>query len=266
MRVLITGASDGIGKETARQLSRQGHSIVMIGRDNKKSRSARAEIQAGAEGEVDLLTADLSDMKSVVILAEQIMNKFSDVKILINNAAIIRTEHILTSDNFEETFAVNYLSHFLLTRKLLDVLKQNAPSRIINVSSMVHESGSIDFDDLQSSRSYNPSRAYAQSKVAMVLFTQELHKRYFKDGISANALHPGVINTKLLHVLFSGGSAVEQGAETPVYLATSKEVEGISGKYFVNKQEAYSRFLEEGESQARRLWEISEELLSQYIS
>src|SRR6056297_2549077 len=265
MRVFITGASDGIGKETARQLSRQGHSIVMIGRDNGKSRSAHAEIQAGAESEVELLTADLSDMKSVKTLAEQLITNFSDVKVLINNAAVIRTERILTSDNFEETLAVNYLSHFLLTRKLLDALKQNAPSRIINVSSMVHESGSIDFDDLQSSRSYNPSRAYAQSKVAMVLFTRELHRRYFKDGISANALHPGVIKTKLLHVLFSGGASVEKGAETSVYLTSSKEVEGISGKYFVDKQETYSRFLDEGESQARRLWEISEELLSQYI-
>jgi len=264
MRVLITGASDGIGKETARQLSRQGHSIIMIARDNEKSRSARAEVQAETAGEVDLLTADLSDMESVAVLAEQLINNFQDTKVLINNAAVIRTERILTSDNFEETFAVNYLSHFLLTHKLLDVLKRNAPSRIVNVSSMVHESGSIDFEDLQSSRSYNPSRTYAQSKVAMVLFTRELHRRYFKDGVSANALHPGVIDTKLLHVLFSGGASVEKGAETPVYLASSKEVEGISGKYFVNKQEAHSRFLEEGENQARRLWEISEELLSQY--
>ncbi len=265
MRVLITGASDGIGKETARQLSRQGHSIVMVGRDNRKSISAHSEIQAEAKSEVDLLTADFASMESVSRLADEVSGSFPDLQVLVNNAAVIRTERVVTADGFEETFAVNYLAHFLLTYKLLNLLRNNAPSRVVNVSSMVHESGSIDFEDLHSERSYNPSRAYAQSKVAMVLFTRELHGRYFKEGISSNALHPGVINTKLLHVLFSGGASVEQGARTPAYLAASEEVEGVSGKYFVNKRPAFSRFLDEPDHKARRLWELSESLLSHYL-
>ncbi len=265
MRILITGATDGIGKETARQLARQGHSMVMVGRDNSKSRSALSEVQAEAVSDVDLLTADFADMESVSLLAGRVKEAYPDLQVLINNAAVIRTERILTSDGFEETFAVNYLSHFLFTYKLLDLLRKNAQSRIVNVSSMVHESGSIDFENLQSQRSYNPSRAYAQSKVAMVLFTRELHNRYYPQGISSNSLHPGVINTKLLHVLFSGGASVKEGAQTSVYLAASPEVEAVSGKYFINKKPAYSRFLEESDNKARRLWELSESLISHYL-
>lgn len=265
MRILVTGATDGIGKETARQLARQGHSIVMIGRDNSKSRTALAEVQTAAQAEVDLLTADLAEMESVSILADEVKQHFPDVEVLINNAAVIRTERVVTSDGFEETLAVNYLSHFLLTYKILDLLRKNAPSRIVNVSSMVHESGSIDFEDLQSERSYNPSRAYAQSKVAMVLFTRELHNRFFAQGISANALHPGVIKTKLLHVLFSGGATVEKGALTSVYLAASPAAEGVSGKYYVDAQPAYSRFLEGPDHNARGLWEKSEALLTKFL-
>lgn len=265
MRILITGATDGIGKETARQLARQGHSIVMVGRDNSKSRAALAEVQAEAQSAVDLLTADLAEMESVSILADEVKDNFPDLQVLINNAAVIRTERIVTSDGLEETFAVNYLSHFLLTYKIIEILRKNAPSRIVNVSSMVHESGSIDFEDLQSERSYNPSRAYAQSKVAMVLFTRELHNRFFRQGISANSLHPGVIKTKLLHVLFSGGAAVEKGAQTTVYLAASQEVDGGSGRYYVDKQPAHSKFLEGPDNKSRRLWEKSEELLAQFL-
>ncbi len=265
MRILITGATDGIGKETARQLARQGHSIVMVGRDSSKSRSALAEVQAEAHSEVDLLTAELAEMESVSILAEEVKRTFPDIEVLINNAAVIRTERIVTSDGFEETLSVNYLSHFLLTYKIIDVLQKNSPSRIVNVSSMVHESGSIDFEDLQSERSYNPSRAYAQSKVAMVLFTRELHNRFFTQGITANALHPGVIKTKLLHVLFSGGASVEKGAKTSVYLADSQEVEGVSGRYYVDKKPAHSKFLEGPDNKARRLWEKSEGLLTKFL-
>lgn len=265
MRILITGATDGIGKETARQLSKQGHKVVMVGRDNGKSRSALSDVQAEAVSSVDLLTADFANMESVALLADRVNEEYPDLQALINNAAVIRTERITTIDGFEETFAVNYLSHFLLTYKLLDLLRKNAPGRIVNVSSMVHESGSIDFEDLQSQRSYNPSRAYAQSKVAMVLFTRELHNRYYPQSISANSLHPGVIKTKLLHVLFSGGASVEKGAETSVYLAASPEAESVSGKYFVNKIPAYSRFLEEPDHTARRLWELSENLLVRFL-
>ena len=265
MRILITGATDGIGKETARQLARQGHRILMVGRDSNKSRSALAEIRAEAASEVNLLTADFAEMESVSILADEVKNNFPDTEVLINNAAVIRTERIITSDGFEETFAVNYLAHFLLTYKILNLLRKNAPSRIVNVSSMVHESGSIDFEDLQSERSYNPSRAYAQSKVAMVLFTRELHSRFFSEGISANSLHPGVIKTKLLHVLFSGGASVEQGARTLLYLAASQEANGVSGKYFVDKQPSYSKFIDGPDSKARHLWKMSEELLANFL-
>ncbi len=265
MRILITGATDGIGKETARQLGVKGHDIIMVGRESEKSRRAHLEIESEAAGEVALEKCDLSDMTLVRALADRVKNSFQDVDVVINNAAVIRTDRLITPDGFEETFAVNYLAPFLLTHRLLPMLIKNKPSRIVNVSSMVHESGSIDFEDLQSERSYNPSRAYAQSKVALVLFTRELHRRFYKHGISSNALHPGVIRTKLLHVLFSGGAPVERGAENSVYLASSDEVEHISGKYFVNEKPAYSRFLEGPDNKARRLWDISLELLKEYI-
>jgi NAD(P)-dependent dehydrogenase (short-subunit alcohol dehydrogenase family) len=284
MRIVITGATDGIGKETASQLAAKGHNIVAVGRPGKKSEHAAAEIERRAGGDaaggaaaagtdagsrkagsVDLLTADLADMSSVAGLAGRITGDFPDLQVLVNNAAVVRKKRRETVDGLEETFAVNYLSHFLLTLKLLPLLEQNAPARIVNVSSMVHETGSIDLDDLQSERRYSASHVYARSKVAMVLFTRELARRLEGTGVTANALHPGVINTKLLHVLFAGGASVERGAETTVYLADSPEVEGTSGGYFKNSRPARSPFLEGDDHDARRLWESSERLLEDFL-
>ncbi len=266
MRIAITGATDGIGKETARQLARKHHKIVLIGRPGDKSERTLAQLRAEApDTEVELLTADLSVMSSVRNLADQLGTDYPDLQVLINNAAVIRTTRITTPDGFEETFAVNYLAHFLLTRTLLDKLKENAPARIVNVSSMVHETGRIDFEDLQAEGGYNPSVAYAQSKVAMVLFTRELAGRLDGSGVTANALHPGVIDTKLLHVLFSGGSPVEKGAETMVFLAEDPSVETRTGLYWVRKKPAPSPFLQGDDSIARRLWEKSEQLLEAWL-
>ncbi len=264
MRTAITGASDGIGKETAARLAEQGHSVVVIGRPGEKSERAVEEI--GRRGpRVELLTADFSHMDSVRDLADRIAADYPDLQVLVNNAAVIRKKRRETVDGLEETFAVNYLSHFLLTTRLLPLLEENAPARIVNVSSMVHESGDIDFEDLQAERGYDPSFVYAQSKVAMVIFTRELARRLKGTGVTANALHPGVINTKLLHVLFAGGAPVERGAETSVYLASSPEVEGISGRYFKNSRPARSRFLEGDDADARRLWEMSEQLIDPFV-
>lgn len=267
MRIAITGATDGIGKETARRLARKGHSIVMIGRPGAKSDEAIKEIRSEAGGlEIDLLTADLAYMASVRKLADRLAAGYPDLQVLVNNAAVIRTSRNLTPDGFEETFAVNYLAHFLLTLRLLENLKLNTPARIVNVSSMVHETGDLDLEDLQSGRHYNPSAAYAQSKVAMVLFTRELAARLDGSGVTANSLHPGVIDTRLLHVLFSGGAPVERGAETPVYLADDPTVEGTTGLYWVRKQPAHSPFLQGDPALARSLWEKSEQLLEAWLT
>jgi NAD(P)-dependent dehydrogenase (short-subunit alcohol dehydrogenase family) len=165
----------------------------------------------------------------------------------------------------EHTFAVNHLAHFLLVTRLLDLLKANAPSRVVVVSSMTHESGRVDLSDLQSQRSYDGMSAYAQSKRANVLFVQELAKRLEGTGVTANALHPGVIATKLLHEYFSGGAPVTDGAKTSVYLATSQEIGSVTGEYFRNRRPASSTALEGDGSTAEQLWRRSEELISEIL-
>jgi NAD(P)-dependent dehydrogenase (short-subunit alcohol dehydrogenase family) len=266
MRIAITGATDGIGKETARQLARRGHHIVMIGRPGAKSEEALRQVgKEASNADVHMLTADLGVMSSVRALADRLAEEYPDLQVLVNNAAVIRTSRNLTVDGFEETLAINYLSHFLLTHRLLATLTRNAPARIVNVSSMVHETGRLDLEDLQSERHYSASEAYAQSKVAMVLFTRELSTRLKGTGVTVNALHPGVINTKLLHVLFSGGSPIEQGAETPVFLAVDPSVEGKTGLYWVRKQPAPSPYLEGSPDLARALWAESEKLLEPWV-
>ncbi len=269
---LITGATSGIGKATATGLANMGASVVMIGRDRGRGEAALAEVKEKSTGaSLNLMLADLSSQEEIRRLADEVKESYPRVDVLINNAGVIRSERITTADGLETTFAVNHLAHFLLTNLLLDALKASAPSRIVNVASGEQRNGTIDFDDLQGEKGYKGAKAYSQSKLATVLFTYELARRLEGTGVSANCLHPGVVGTNL----GSGVSGVfgvtvralkplmkspEKGAQTSVYLASSPEVEGVSGRYFAKKAEARSSDASYDERLARRLWEASADL------
>jgi NAD(P)-dependent dehydrogenase (short-subunit alcohol dehydrogenase family) len=218
------------------------------------------------------MLADLSSQEEIRRLTDEFKEAHPRLDVLINNAGVIRSKRVASADGIEMTFAVNHLAHFLLTNLLLELLKATAPSRIVNVSSGEQRNGTIDFDDLQGEKGYKTAKAYSQSKLANVLFTYELARRLEGTGVSANCLHPGAgVRTNL----GSGVSGVfgltvralrplmkspEKGAETSIYLASSAEVEGLSGGYFVKKAEARSSDVSHDERIARRLWEASAEL------
>jgi retinol dehydrogenase 14 len=269
---LITGATSGIGKATAMGLAIMGASVVMVGRDRGRGEAAMAEIkESSGNASVDLMLADISSQEEIRRLADEFKEAYPRLDVLINNAGVFRSKRITTADGIETTFAVNHLAYFLLTNLLLDVLKASAPSRIVNVSSGAQSNGIIDFDDLQGEKGYKGTKAYSQSKLANVLFTYELARRLEGTGVTANCLHPGAVRTNF----GSGSSGVfglmvralrplmispEKGAETSIYLASSPEVEGLSGRYFVKKAEARSSDKSYDAGLARRLWDVSTEL------
>jgi len=270
---LITGATSGIGKATAMGLANMGASVVMVGRDRGRGEAALAEVKEGsANASVDLLLADLSSQEDIRRLAGEFKEAHPRLDVLINNAGVIRSKRVASADGIEMTFAINHLAHFLLTNLLLDLLRATAPSRIVNVSSGEQRNGTIDFDDLQGEKGYKTAKAYGQSKLANVLFTYELARRLEGTGVSANCLHPGAgVRTNLgsgvsgvfgftVRALTPLMKSPEKGAETSIYLASSAEVEGLSGGYFVKKAEARSSDESHDERIARRLWEASAEL------
>ena len=265
---LVTGASAGIGQATALGLARLGATVIMVGRNQARGEAAQAEIrQQSGNDKVDLLLADLSSQTEIRSLAAEINSRYVELHVLINNAAIIPQQRQETADHLEMQFAVNHLAYFLLTNLLLDKLKASAPARIVNVASQVHANGVINFDDLQASRNYHPSQVYRNTKLANVLFTYELARRLRGSGVTANCLHPGVVATDLLndymgvpHGQRGRGMDASKGAQTSLYLATSPEVAGTSGKYYVNQESQRSAAVSYDENLARRLWQVSAEL------
>ena len=270
---LITGATSGIGKATAMGLANMGASVVMVGRDRDRGEAALAEIKEGSGNDsVDLMLADLSSQVQVRRLAYEFKKAYPRLDVLINNAGGFHSKRITTADGLETTFAVNHLAYFLLTNLLLDVLEASAPSRVVNVSSGDHSNGTIDFDDLQGEKGYKGAKAYSQSKLANVLFTFELARRLEGTGVTANCLHPGAgVRTNFgsgvsgifgftVRALRPLMKSPEKGAETSIYLASSPEVQGLSGRYFVKKAGARSSDASRDERTARGLWEVSAEL------
>lgn len=267
---LVTGANSGIGFETARGLARMGAHVVMVCRDKERGEAARRKIIATTSNKsVDLLIADISSQIQVRRLAEQVKSRYKRLDVLINNAGISIGEPIKSVDGIELTFATNYLGHFLLTELLLEILKASAPSRIINVSSFVHRwTGGIEFDDLQRKKKFSGVQAYAQSKLAMLMFTYELARRLKGSPVTVNALNPGLVNTNLGNDLtgflkVAGASlksvaiTPEKGARTSIYLASSPEVATISGKYFFKKRAKASSRASYDTKSWRKLWTIS---------
>ena len=261
--VLITGSTDGIGKQTARELAGMGYHINVHGRNKQSVDLAINEMNASVDNaKISGIEADLSSLSQVHKLADEIKNKYERLDVLINNAGVYMNKYVLTEDGYEMTFAVNHLSHFLLTNLLLDIIKKSDDGRIINVSSMAHQSGKIDWNNLNSERSFNPYGAYATSKIANILFTKELAEKLNGTTVTTNALHPGVITTKLLKAGFSiTGSSVKKGAETSVFLATSSEVRNVNGEYFVDKKISRSHPLTYDKSSSKKFWDVSAEMV-----
>jgi NAD(P)-dependent dehydrogenase (short-subunit alcohol dehydrogenase family) len=264
---LITGATDGIGLETARQLLRRGWHVLIHGRnEDKAGRTAAAVVREIAGSQATAVWGDLSDMAQVAQLSRQVAARAPLLDVVINNAGVYERHRRLTVDGLEATMAVNHFAPFLLTRRLLPQLGAGPAGRIITVSSIAHQSGSLDVNDLTFARRYDAYAAYAASKLANVLFTAELAKRLAGTHITANALHPGVIGTKLLHAAFAiAGASVEVGARTSVYLAASEKVSGVSGKYFDDCREARPSAQARDAELAGRLWAASERELARFM-
>ncbi len=268
-RVLVTGSTDGIGYETARQLLNAGMHVLVHGRNEAKATraaSALARLLPGASATP--VWGDLSSMRKVAALADQVQSLAPVLDVLINNAGVYAQRRELTIDGFELTMAVNHFAPYLLTRLIGPLVSRAPTGRIITVSSMAHQGASIDVDDLNFESGFDGYRAYATSKLANILFTRALARRLSGAGasVTANCLHPGVIDTKLLHAGFRiKGAPVEQGARTSVFLATSGDVAHVSGKYFDNCREATPSRLARDEKLADKLWARSEDLVSAYL-
>lgn len=263
--ILVTGSTDGIGLQTARDLAGLGHEVVLHGRSEEKVARARDAI-ARTVPEADLLAvhADLADLGAVAHMAHDLAARLPRLDVLINNAGVYLSERKTSRDGFEMTLAVNHLAHFLLTNLLLPLLKKSAAPRVVTVSSIAHTSGRIDFDDINCERGYNGYHAYANSKLANALFAYELARR--EPWLTSNSLHPGVIGTKLLHAGFSmQGASVESGARTSVYLATSAEVAKVSGKYFIDCSVAAPSAQAHDAQLAQRLWAWSEQAVGGFL-
>ncbi|KAM4772253.1 retinol dehydrogenase 13 [Rhinophrynus dorsalis] len=277
--VIVTGANTGIGKETALELAKRGGRIIMACRDMEKCENAAREIRGKTlNHNVFAKHLDLASTKSIKEFAKNILEEEEKVDILINNAAVMRCPHWKTEDNFEMQFGVNHLGHFLLTNLLLDKMKNSGDSRIVNVSSLAHIAGEIDFEDLNwEKKKYDTKAAYCQSKLANVLFTNELVKRLQGTGVTANSLHPGVADTELgrhtgMHKSAFSSTVLgplfwflikspKQAAQPSVYLAVAEDLKGVSGKYFNGLKEKEPAPQALDEETARKLWEESARLV-----
>lgn len=262
--VLVTGATDGIGRQTALELLKRGYRVFVHGRTREKAEAVSAELaREVSAGAAEPLFADLSSMAEVRRLAAETQAKTEKLDVLINNAGVFLHERKLTPDGFEMTFAVNHLAPFLLTHLVLPSLRKSAAARIVTVSSIAHNRGNIDFADLRLDRHYHGYAAYAASKLANVLFAHEMARRLRGTKITSNALHPGVIGTKLLRSGFGmGGGTVAEGAATSVRLASDPALASVTGKYFSDAREASSSALSHDRALAKRLYEVSAELVS----
>lgn len=278
---LVTGATSGIGKATALKLAEMGASLILISRNANKGKIVCEQIKKETNNDnIAFYKLDLSLMKEVKETAQKIHSDFDHIDVLINNAGARFLDHIVTKEGIEQTLALNHLSHFLLTNLLLDRLKESSSARIINISSGTHSSGNGVIENITNSSEYDGRKQYANSKLANILFTYELAGRLENANIAVNAVDPGGVATNfarnngliswLRHRIYylTKGTLLtpKQGCETVVYLATSPEVEGVTGKYFTNKKEVKSSSISYESNIAKKLWEMSEEITSRQLT
>jgi retinol dehydrogenase-12 len=272
---LITGGTSGIGEITARELARKGATVVVVGRSRQRCDATIARIREATGSEsVAAMVADLSAQAEVRRLAQEFRSQCPKLDVLINNAGAIFTKRHESPDGIELTFALNHLAYFLLTDLLLDTLKASAPARVVNVASFAHTMvKGINFDDIESRKRYRGFPVYGMSKLANILFSRELSHRLAGTGVTSNSLHPGFVRTRFTEGKGLGWAfgllekaiaiSPEEGAKTSIYLASSPEVEGVSGKYFVKSKEATPSRAAQDDEAARRLWDLSVEMTGQ---
>jgi NAD(P)-dependent dehydrogenase (short-subunit alcohol dehydrogenase family) len=273
--VLITGGSSGMGKAAAVELAKLGYFVIFISRNKERGEKALRDIktESGSE-DVRLMLCDLGDIKSIRKFAEEFKLSYSRLDILINNAGVILPERHETKDGYELQFGVNHLGHFLLTNLLLETIINSAPSRIINVASGAHKVGKIHFQDINFKKNFNLIKAYAQSKLANILFTYELADRLKNTEVTVNCLHPGAVATQMginrktgfgtfiTRMLKPFFQTPKEGASTAIYLAASDEVKKVTGKYFYKRKPIKSSKLSYDRELAEKLWKLSEELVN----
>jgi NAD(P)-dependent dehydrogenase (short-subunit alcohol dehydrogenase family) len=278
---MVTGASSGIGKEIAFGLAAQGARVFMVCRNAERANQVREDIvRSTGNGDVECLLADLSSQQQVRDLVSNFHSGHDRLHVLVNNAGVIMDSRVMTVDGIEMTFAVNYLAYFMMANLLADLLKAGAPARIINLTSAVHRTVSLDFDNLQGEKKYNRDSAYAQSKLADIVFSYELGRRLEGTDVTVNCVCPGAVSSRLwenssrlvngfFKLLMKGPG---EGARLPLYLACSQDVEGQSCSYFQTGQHLKMSKVNTGKKAARssaetyrqevadRLWEVSERL------
>lgn len=277
--VLITGGTSGIGRATAEGLARMGARLVITGRDRGRAEATALQIRGAGSGQVDVLIADLSSQAEVRRLADEVLQRYPRIDVLVNNVGGYWNTRRVTVDGLERTFALNHLAPFLLTSLLVQRLRRSTPSRVVTVSPNAQALGRMEFDDLQGAESYSGSRAYSQSKLANVLFTYELARRLQASSagtqavVTANALHPGVVSTSfgtedpagvqrvLIPFLRPLMRSPAQGAATSIRLASAPELEQVTGRFFVKEQPRRSSRRSYDETVAARLWQVSAELV-----
>jgi len=270
---LITGATSGIGKETAVALGKLGANIVFTARDEEKGKITKKElIDRSGNGNIEFLYCDLSSLQSVKDCSDNFRSGHNRLDVLINDAGTWERERKLSKDGIELTFAVNHLAHFLLTNLLLDRLKVSAPSRVIGLSSGLH-GGTINFDDIGFEKNFRGLKAYRQSKLAVLLFIKELARRLQGTSVTANCVMPGIVDTGLSRnsgIVSRGvfkliATSPAKGARTSIYLASSPDVEKISGEYFIKKKIAKSSKESNDPLLAERLWEVSTKYVEKWL-
>jgi retinol dehydrogenase 14 len=272
--VLITGGTGGIGKATAIGLATLGARVGITGRDLARVEQAAADIRAASGNPaVDAFAADMTSQAEVRRLAAAVLNAYPRLNVLVNNVGGFWAHRHETADGLEHTFALNHLAAFLLTNLLVDRLKASAPARVVTVASHVQAEGRIDFDDLEGAHSYSGQRAYSQSKLASVMFTNELARRLEGTGVTANSLHPGVVRTNfgaedqawlftvVSHVVLPFLKTPAQGAQTSIYLASSPNMDGVTGEFFANGKPKTANKVAYDTDMAARLWQVSAELV-----
>ena len=266
--ILITGATDGIGKQTALELAGMGARILLHGRDPERLEVTRAQIQAATQSTtIALYLADFADLQQVKAMANVLLEKEERLDVLINNAGVYAQQPALSAQGYELSFAVNHLAHFLLTMLLLDAIQSSAPARIVVVSSASHSSCDIDYENLTHLQNFHGWDAYLRSKLANILFTYSLAEKIKGSDVTANCLHPGAVDTKMLNAAFPSmqGINLSQGAANSVYLASSPDVEGISGKYFRKLQPSEPSAISYDRDAQERLWHYSEQAVAAYL-
>jgi len=273
---VITGATSGIGFETALALAKKDHAIFMLVRDVEKGEAVRQQIIAETKNQdIQVIYCDLADLKTVKAAAEELKEKLFAVNVLINNAGGVFAERKISKDGYEMTFAVNHLGHFLLTMCLMPLLERGH-ARVINVSSEAHKIGKPDFDDLQSAKKYSSFKAYGTAKLFNIYFTKSLAERYKSKGITAFALHPGVVKsnfwlgskgwTKVFEMLVKPFMiSAEEGAQTSIYLASAPKLDSKSGQYFKKRQVAKPNAMTNNKDAREHLWEASERLIERFL-